>query len=61
MLNLIDDTTSNEEIPPTKSSKTVTQKALDWSSQNEWRLIPRIISLEEDLPLYYIEVVTKAI
>jgi len=61
MPNIFEDVPINDEIPQTKLKKMVTQKALDWSYESEWRLIPRIISLEEESSLSYIEVIPKAI
>ena len=49
------------DIPQPKLRKMITQKAKDWSYENEWRLIPRTIDLEHESPLCYIECVPTAI
>lgn len=59
--NLGDVVPPDGEISQIKLREIVTQKALDWSYENEWRLIPRTIDLDNESPLCYIEVVPKAI
>lgn len=49
------------KIPQYKLKEFVIQKAKDWEYEQEWRMIPRIIDLENPSPLGYIECTPKAV
>jgi len=59
--NLGDVILPDGNIPQPKLRKMITQKAVDWSYEHEWRLIPRTIDLEKESPLCYIECVPIAV
>lgn len=61
MPNMSDVKTEDVYIPPAKLREFVLQKSVEWKYEQEWRLIPRIIDLEQESPLGYIECKPRAI
>ncbi len=51
----------NAEISASKLRRVLTEKSNDWSYEEEWRLIPRIPSIEKESPLCYVKCKPKAL
>lgn len=61
MPTLGDVETQDIKISAIKLREFMLQKSVEWEYEREWRLIPRIISLEQESPLGYINCIPKAV
>lgn len=59
--NMGDIETYDAAISPHKIRQVLTEKAMDWKYEAEWRLIPRITKMDEESKLGYIEIRPKAV
>ncbi len=55
MLGIVSDVRVNESfITPKKLRNVIIEKAMDWSYEKEWRLIPRVVNIEKESELDFI-------
>lgn len=55
------DVTKLPDIPSIKVREFILNKMKEWDYEKEWRLIPRVINIQEENPMCYIQLLPKAI
>lgn len=55
------DVTKLPDIPPVKVREFILNKKREWDYEKEWRLMPRVINIQKEDPMCYIQLAPKAI